>query len=134
MTRNNQSNQALLYLKLHFWECKMPVKAFMQGVKLTDKSLETKVIENNIKVRFTQGSFHIDTENNSKSFSLMFIYRRVVSTDISRVAVSFDIFTYGNTVEIFLQTTSTTYPVTDSAEQSMFLSQIMAMSAMTNTE
>lgn len=60
----------------------------------------------------------------------MFIYRREVFT----VAVSFDIFTYGNTVEIFLQTTSTTYPVTDSSEQAMFLSQLMATVAVTNTE
>lgn len=48
----------------------------------------------------------------------MFIYRREVLT----VAVSFDIFTYGNTAEIFLQTTSNTYSVTDSFEIAMHLS------------
>lgn len=65
--------------------------------------------------------------------SLMFIYRRVGSAHILRVAVSFDIFTYGNSGNI---STNHTYYLScdDSSEQALFLSQIMATVTMTNTE
>lgn len=63
-------------------------------------------------------------------FFLMFIYRKEVFT----VAASFDIFIYGNTAETVLQTTSNTYPVTESFKIAMRLSQIMASITMANTE
>lgn len=63
------------------------------------------MIEKEIKQNWL---WHDERKEPYSPFSFVFIYRRVVSTDILKVAVSFDNFTYGNTVEIFLQTTSTT--------------------------
>lgn len=71
-------------LKGHFWEHKMPGKAFTQGVKLTDKSLETKVMkkEKIIKVgfKFVCG-MHSLVETPRIKLRLTFVFLRCLFTE-----------------------------------------------------
>lgn len=117
----------------------MPRKAATQWVKSTDKSFkDRKWLQ-----RQSKGGSSVAEEGTEWStlqtpdfhLSLTFIYRRVASTDILRVAVSFDIFhiLYGNTVEIFLPITSTTYPVTIFSSKCSY-QEMAAEVATANTE